>query len=150
MHCIDEVKISMSERIVSCVRRKAVLMLVIVLTACLEPYNPPEIKDNVDILVVDGFINTTDSSSQVYLSKAVPLSHNEAPRVVSNALVQVEEENGPSYILLELESGSYSLTKMILNPGKRYRLSVLTNNDTKYYSDFIDLVGTPQIDSITW
>ena len=125
-------------------------MLVVALTACLEPYTPPEIKDDVNILVVDGFINTTDSSSKVYLSKAVPLSHNEAPRVVSNALVQVEEENGPSYILQELESGTYALTKMNLDPAKRYRLSVLTNNDTKYYSDFIDLVATPQIDSITW
>ena len=150
MHCIDEMKISMSERIFACARRKGVLMLVAALTACLEPYNPPEIKEDVDILVVDGFINTTDSSSQVHLSKAVPLSYNEEPRAVSNALVQVEEENGPSYTLQELESGSYSLTKMNLNPAKRYRLSVLTNNDAKYFSDFIDLVPTPQIDSVTW
>lgn len=150
MHCIDEMKIPMSERIFACVRRKAMLMLMVTLTACLEPYTPPEIKEDVDILVVDGFINTTDSSSQVHLSKAVPLSNNEAPITVSNALVEVEEENGPSYILQELAPGSYSLTKINLNPAKRYRLSVRTNNDTKYFSDFIDLVRTPQIDSVTW
>ena len=146
----NEVKISMSEKMFDCVRRKAVVMLMVVLSACLEPYNPPEIKDDVDILVVDGFVNTTDSSAQVRLSKAVPLSNDGGSQPVTNALVQVEEENGPSYILDEIELGSYSLTKMNLNSAKRYRLSVLTNNDTKYFSDFIDLVATPQIDSITW
>ena len=142
MHYIDE--------IVSCIRRRAALMLMVAMTACLEPYSPPEIKDDVNILVVDGFINTTNNSSQVYLSKAVPLSYNGETQAVSNALVQVEEENGASYILQELESGSYSLTNMNLDPAKRYRLSVRTNNDSKYFSDFIDLVPTPQIDSITW
>ena len=116
MHCIDE--------IVSCIRRRAALILMVAMTACLEPYSPPEIKEDVNILVVDGFINTTNNSSQVYLSKAVPLSYNGETQTVSNALVQVEEENGASYILQELESGSYSLTNMNLDPAKRYRLSV--------------------------
>ncbi len=142
MYCTDE--------IVSRIRRRAALILMVAMTACLEPYSPPEIKEDVNILVVDGFINTTNNSSQVYLSKAVPLSYNGETQTVSNALVQVEEENGASYILQELESGSYSLTNMNLDPAKRYRLSVRTNNDSKYFSDFIDLVPTPQIDSITW
>jgi len=120
------------------------------MTACLEPYNPPEIKDNVNILVVDGFISTTENSSKVYLSKAVPLSYNGETQTVSNAFVQVEEENGSSYILQESEPGSYSLTNMNLNPAKRYRLSVRTNNDSNYFSEYVDLVATSQIDSITW
>ena len=142
MHCIDEIG--------SSIRRRAALILVVAMTACLEPYSPPEIKDDVNILVVDGFINTTNNSSQVYLSKAVPLSYNGETQTVSNAFVQVEEENGSSYILQESEPGSYSLTNMNLNPAKRYRLSVRTNNDSNYFSDYVDLVATSQIDSITW
>ena len=49
-----------------------VFLLLLILTGCIEPYNPPAIADTIDILVVDGFLNGTDSSATVQLSKATP------------------------------------------------------------------------------
>jgi hypothetical protein len=51
------------------------------ITQCVEPYAPPEIKEKVDLLVVDGFMNSTDSSVEVRLSKAIALSETGAPPV---------------------------------------------------------------------
>ena len=45
-------------------------MALVVAAGCLEPYNPPEISDNIDFLVVDGFINSSDNIAKVRLTKA--------------------------------------------------------------------------------
>ena len=130
--------------------RKAVIILSFIATGCLEPYNPPEIENLGDILVVDGFINASDSSGMVLLSKATPLAEDIKPLPVTNALVQIEDENGFAYTLNEIAQGNYSASKMDLDPSKRYRLFVQTRSDKLYYSEFIELRSSPPIDSITW
>lgn len=130
--------------------RKMLIILSFVVTGCLEPYNPPEIKNLGDILVVDGFINASDSSGTVRLSEATPLSEDRQPIPVTNASVQIEDENGSAYALNETSQGNYSATRMDLDPSKRYRLLVQTRSDKLYYSEFIELRYSPPIDSITW
>lgn len=124
-------------------------LLMIMATGCLEPYNPPEITDNIDILVVDGFINSSDNIATVRLTKATALSDESEEEISVNALVQVEDENGFAQTLDAQGSGSYSLSPIQLSPDMKYRLSIIRNEKT-YYSEFITLEPCPQIDSITW
>jgi len=122
----------------------------IVATSCLEPYNPPAIKEVVDLLVVDGFLNASDSSVNVHLSKALAISEDGSPQPELHANVRVEEENGIVYPLAEAGEGNYFLKKMDVDLSRRYRLYITTQNEKVYSSDFIDLPSSPAIDSITW
>ena len=125
-------------------------ILLIVATGCLEPYNPPEITDNIDILVVDGFINSTDNIATVRLTKAVPLSSNSNDDIGVNAVVEVEDENGFAQTLNAEGNGYYSLLDIQTTPGLKYRISILRNDSKRYYSQFINLTSSPQIDSISF
>lgn len=132
-------------------KKKSWIILLVAIAGCLEPYNPPAIKDAIDILVVDGFLNSTDNTATVRLTKATALSdESETGHEVTGALVQIEEDAGQTHTLNEVASGLYMLTQMNLSADKKYRLSVINTNDKQYFSDFIELTSCPPIDSITW
>src|SRR5688500_3961431 len=76
--------------------------------SCIEPYNPPGAKETIDNLVVDGFLNYTDSSSLVLLSQAAALGSAEGPAPELHATVKIEDETGNLYSLAEIGDGSYS------------------------------------------
>lgn len=120
------------------------------LVGCLEPYQPPAITGEVDIVVVDGFLNSTDSSATVRLSHASALSSTAPPSRELNASVNIEEDNGATYSLNETGQGNYTLNNIILDKTKKYRLHIHTQSDKEYFSDYIGLTETPEVDSITW
>jgi hypothetical protein len=131
--------------------RILIYSLLISAVSCLEPYNPPAINEEIDILVVDGHINAADGTASVQLSKASPLSAvNTASIPEPNATVQVEDENGSIYTLVEEANGNYKLTNAAFTLSMKYRLSILTDREHKYLSDYIELEQSPPIDSITW
>src|SRR5688572_4056622 len=78
-------------------------LLVVLMASCVEPYNPPESNDqNIDILVVDGFIDATAGTATVVLTKALPLN-SEVRRIgVNGAVVKVISEDGAIFQLPEL------------------------------------------------
>lgn len=117
---------------------------------CLEPYEPPVITGEVDIVVVDGFINSSDNSASVRLSHASALSENATPSPELNAGVSIETEDGGTYALHEEGQGNYTLSNVVFDQAKKYRLRILTRSDQEYFSDYIELTTVPQIDSITW
>ncbi|MBA4057266.1 MAG: hypothetical protein C0490_21310, partial [Marivirga sp.] len=82
-----------------------VFSLFLMLYGCLEPYQPPAIQGEVDMMVVDGFINSTENSALVKLSYASALSSDAPPLVESGASVNIEEEGGGTFTLTESEPG---------------------------------------------
>ena len=133
------------------VRKKFTAVLLALLTGCIEPFNPPAIDQQINILVVDGFLDTSSKTATVTLSKARPLSDETTfDNYVSGAFVQLEEEDGPTQTLLEHTQGVYVLDQVEISPGKRYRLVIQNVNDRRYLSDFVELTRSPEIDSVTW
>ena len=124
--------------------------LIFLASACLEPYQPPAIDGDVDILVVDGFLNTTDGSATVKLSHAKPLSSPDATEPEMNATVRIQDEGGNSYSLLEQEPGTYTLPAFNVDPAAKYRVSIRTQANQDYASDYVSIIPAPAIDSITW
>jgi len=118
-------------------------------SSCLEPYAPPVVNGNVDILVVDGFLNMSTATASVRLSHALPLDSAGTPAVETNATVQLEEGNGPTIALANNADGTYIATGLSIDPSKKYRLHVLVGGK-EYYSDYVDALQTPDIDSVTW
>lgn len=123
-----------------------------ILAGCIDPYNPSTTKADPAYLVVDGFLNATDNSCTILLSHTVPLSQNNAytPVPETKAIVKIEEEGGTSYSLPEVSMGTYTATSLNIDKKKNYRIRIKTTNSKEYISDFVPVVSTPPIDSVTW
>jgi len=123
-----------------------------ILAGCIEPYNPSTTKANPAYLVVDGFLNATDNSCTIQLSHTVPLNQNKAytPVPETKAIVKIEEEGGGSFNLYEVSTGTYTATSLPIDKTKNYRIRITTTGDKEYVSDYVPVVSTPPIDSVTW
>jgi hypothetical protein len=125
-------------------------LLFLGIASCVEPYNPPAISETVDLLVVDGFINISDNSAKVSLSKATPIANDDGHVPELNATVRIEDDNGDVYWLIEEGDGMYTLTNMDLSLSRKYRLIISRGNGKEYFTDYVELKQTPPIDSIAW
>jgi hypothetical protein len=116
---------------------------------CIDPYNPATTKLDVHYLVVDAFLNGSEGSCFVKLSRTVPLDSSGIP-AEENALVQLEEEDGITLTLTESKPGEYTITSLGLDFSKKYRIKVTTADHTEYASEFVPVLVSPVIDSISW
>lgn len=125
-------------------------LIYIAISSCVEPYEPAETLNAPDILVIDGYISTADQSATVKITHAVSLSENSSPAPEPGASIQIEEFEGIAYPLTESDAGIYIATGLTLDINKKYRLNVRTSGGKSYLSEYIELIETPPIDSITW
>src|SRR5258708_4020643 len=128
----------------------SIFFLLLLISSCRDPYQPPVIAGQSNLLVVDGFLDGGDSSCMVVLSRSQNLSDSEEPLMEKNANVQLEDDAGNRYSLLEISGGNYSLSNLNVDLQKRYRLSIKTESGNSYLSDYVEIKRTPPIDSVTW
>lgn len=121
-----------------------------VVIGCIEPYSAPDIGENISIMVVDGFINATEGSATVRLTKAIALSKKDEYPAERGAQIKITSENGNSFVLLEQDSGRYYADGLTVDPSTRYQLTIRTSDNREYISDNISVMRTPAIDSVTW
>jgi hypothetical protein len=131
--------------------RTQLILLVLLLSsdACLDPYNLSTESGNFNYLVVDSFVNSIDGSGTILLTKSKPLNNTDSSQVVTSARVILETENGVSINFIETKQGRYELSGAIIDSSKRYKLKIFSN-ECLYESDFVPVVNTPPIDSISW
>lgn len=131
------------------IRPLYIKLLLFVLAGCLEPYTPAAIEEDVSILVVDGFLNSTSRTVTVNLSRTLPIYAETAYTREENATVFLEDENNVRQPLAEVSPGLYVKENLILNLAKKYRIYIITE-DEEYYSEFITVKQAPSLDKITW
>lgn len=127
-----------------------VCLVSILIAGCVEPYPPPDIGGDITILVVDGFINATESSASVKLTRAIPLADDGGYPAESGAHVSIRSENGGSFVLTEDKPGRYSAFNLSIDPSTKYQLSIRTSDDREFVSDYSPVTRTPPIDSVGW
>jgi hypothetical protein len=126
------------------------MMVVSVLDSCIEPYDPPMDNLDTDFLVVDGFLNASDGTATVILTRTLPVKSTETIPRVSGATVRIEDDLGSTYPLQQTAEGLYAGSGVAIDFAKRYRLVIRTNDNREYASDLIDVTQSPAIDSITF
>ena len=114
---------------------------------CKKPYNPKVINSPRSYLVVEGTINTNDTTT-IKLSRTVNLNSSTTLNPVEGS-IQVECDNGDKYGLFEAAPGIYKLVGVTLDSTRKFRLRVNTPGDgNEYLSDYEQAKSAPPIDSI--
>src|SRR5438034_649817 len=107
------------------------------LLGCLDRYDPPS-QSNLQLLVIDGFINVSDHSAQIKLTHSFPLNDNQVtPETEANVSV-IDDEGSVTYLPEESE-GFYKIRKTPFDISKKYQLHILTQSGKEYLSDQIEM-----------
>lgn len=115
---------------------------------CIEPYPTPNRNSTTHTLVVDGFLNASENVIRLKLSRTVDLISSETVNPESKAQVYIEEKSGPKHLLNEINAGLYERF-LNFDPSKHYRIEINTRGK-KYFSDFVEVLQSPSIDSLSW
>jgi len=120
------------------------------LGSCREAYISPVNPESQNLLVVEGFLNTGFEPTVINLSRTLRLVDSIPYKPEVGANVTVESENGSTWNLSATSPGRYEIFHLPLSPDQKYRLVIRTMGGEVYESDFIPVIITPPIDSISW
>jgi len=133
--------------------RVAILMLIIAgLFSCVEPYTP-ETYGYEEMLMIEGIIfDDPTMMPKVTISRSIPLGGEREYSYETGAVVSVECDDGTTFPFGETTAGVYGTygTPIIPEPGKKYRLMVVTSDQNIYASDYEPYIPPATIDSVTF
>jgi hypothetical protein len=126
------------------------IFILVLASACLEPYEPPTSKSNPEFLVVDAFLNTTPGRGaiEVTLSYTTPLNSSAGPAVDDYAAVELYNDAGNYIPLFWMGKGKYAVYGDLTTPNHTYKIHIKTGKGREYESDLISLTEAPPIDSV--
>lgn len=122
----------------------------VVMTACKKPYNPSVISTPGTYLVVEGVINGGPDSTIIKLNHTVKLFASTSINPVLDAIVSVEGDDNSSRPLATTGKGIYFFPGLNLDVSHKYRLKIKTSDNKEYASDYVSVINTPAIDSVTY
>ncbi len=125
-------------------------MVIFLTHGCLDPYNASTSRPDFRTLVVDGFLDGSDSTCSVQLSRVVALDMLQSPPIEMGAKVMLVNESGSSYLLIESLAGTYTGSQLPFAVGSKIKLEITTKDQTEYQSDMVTILKAPMIDSVTW
>ena len=130
-------------------RYNYIIFIVIWIAGCRKPYNPPAVRASGSYLVVEGVINGGTDSTVIKLSRTVNLSSKNVTNPVIGATLTVERDDNTVYPLTETANGHYMSPGINLDSTRKYRIRIKTAND-EYLSDFVPVLNSPPIDSVSY
>jgi hypothetical protein len=131
------------------IKRILYLFYFLAFTACVEKFVPSIQSPTTGYLVVEGIINSGPGPTQITLSRTNILNDS-AEFFETGAVVQVEGTDNSVYTIPETGTGQYLANQLSLNSAQQYRIRITTKDNRVYLSDFVPVLTTPQIDSISW
>lgn len=88
--------------------KRSFMFFLVGLSACIDPYNPPEIGQSESILVIDGFVNSS-GPSKITLSRSQNLNDPSQPIYETGAEVWVEDTQGNKVFLRRITLADITL-----------------------------------------
>lgn len=127
-----------------------IIAFVLAFAGCKERYDPEIESPHTGYLVVEGFINSSNEKTIIYLSRTLKLVDSVFYKPERRAHMVVEGDNNDRFILQETAAGVYiSAQPLPLNISAKYRLKISTQGN-EYASEFSPVNRTSPIDSISW
>jgi hypothetical protein len=120
-------------------------------SACTDPYHLPGGATATSVLVVDGFIYAGSDSTKIRLTRSRNFDDSSAtPLELGAHMVLEAQTGGATYPFTELGNGYYGVPSLNLAAGLDYRLHITLASGKQYLSDYVPVVSSPPIDSITY
>ncbi|MFL5773017.1 MAG: DUF4249 domain-containing protein [Flavisolibacter sp.] len=120
------------------------------LTNCRDPYEIPVKPSDNSLLVVEGVLNSGVGPTKITLTRSSTTNQFYAPKPEVNAQLIVEGKDNTTQFLTETGSGNYGSAQLNFQPDMQYRLKINTSNGQQYASDYLKVINTPPIDSVSW
>ena len=126
--------------------------LLLAAAGCKQSYNPPAQKTNINLLVVDGILNSAAGGvSNFHLSRTQKIGDSAGAYTPElQAQLTILGSSGDTYSFLEQGNGLYTTAALSLNPAEKYQLQIMTHDGSKYLYDPVPVLSSPQIDSLSW
>lgn len=122
-------------------------VVMLLLFQCKEAYEPDITNEDLNYLVVEGFLNGNGQTSIKLSRTRSNSSMAKAPEMRAN--VMIEADNNNRVILTEGTDGNYT-TNAVFSPALKYKLLIHTTGGKDYASEFVSVLQTPAIDSLPW
>src|ERR1700681_29377 len=117
---------------------------------CKEVYTPPAIKNNPNLLVVDGIVVSGNDSTIITLSRTRSIADTIPSVKELNAKISVVGASGVEYPFNELGNGRYGIDQLTLDAGQQYLLKIITGEGNEFRSQLSSVQISPPIDSVYW
>lgn len=130
----------------------ALLFLSFLFTTCIDELDI-DTEDTEDILVIEGSVNTMPGPHRILISKSAKYGSilDDAIQKISDATVQIRDEEGQHVFLEEIRPGEYETPSAYkAEVGKKYTLSITLANGERYISTTEEVVSAPAIDSVIY
>lgn len=118
--------------------------ILLMLFSCRTPFEPEVPENGIDILVVEGFLDSDGKKSELKLSRMTELNSSSSFSPEGNAIVKLVSSTGTDYHLEEQGNGLY-LFEHLLPLDLTYQLEIELQNGERYQSDVIVPIDTPEI-----
>ncbi|NVK49939.1 MAG: DUF4249 domain-containing protein [Cyclobacteriaceae bacterium] len=115
------------------------------LASCREPFEPEIDPVDLDVLVVEGYLDSEGIPSELSLSLTSTIqSDGFTNNLVNGAIIYLENAAGDRFPLTELGGGKYEFAHDI-DEGGVYRLRIFLQNGASYTSEELRPIITPDI-----
>ena len=126
------------------------ILTAVLMCSCLEPFEADVSASQLDVLIIDGYINVGPGETRITLSKVSGLDQADKVRYEEDAEVFIQNNSGEGFLLNESEDGLYTSGELNLPADKQYRLYIILSNGKEFHSELQSPKITPVIDSIHW
>ncbi|NVJ87646.1 MAG: DUF4249 domain-containing protein [Algoriphagus sp.] len=121
------------------------LLLIGTLLSCREPFEPEINPVDLNVLVVEGYLDTEGTASQLSLSFTQPIQgQNQSSSLVEGADIYLESLSGEQFSFSELGQGVYEFQYDVSESGT-YRLHIILRDGSSYTSEELQPLITPDI-----
>jgi hypothetical protein len=118
--------------------------------ACVESFTTPEIVAAKSYLVVDGLLNAQPGTTQIKLLRTQNLTDTSKTKPERGAIVQIQDDAGLFYSLIETPPGTYSSYISAVDKSRKYRLYIKTTDTNEFMSEFVAAHESPPVDELTY
>lgn len=129
--------------------RHRLWMVMLLASACLDPFHVPFSEAPNGPVVIDAFLNGSQGTATVRLSRPQEINSEDLNATISGAKVTVESP-AQSFDLAEVSPGNYYATGIPTPVGTLFTLRVKTSDGREFLSDPTPVRATPPLDSITF
>jgi len=135
--------------IIHWIRHIKTIAALLLLFACIKPFNPEIESRQVNQLVVSGKVTSTEGWQEVNISMSSPVE-NAVYNPVSGCLINIHDDKGNIFALPEVKAGSYQawIGQEYLVAGRAYMVAVVTPDGDRIESAYDTLTRGASIDSV--